>query len=172
MRRALFLLAVACVGLYEPGSANELIVRGAVTAYLWASAEAGPVGPPEAAYYTISVGGPEGPAAVVLTRAGSTPPPAGTYPVGATATGSGGFRGLVITGLPSHPSGVFQVRSGSLIVTAASPDRLVGRFELKAEGYLTRAPEQTGRMIAAQGEFVIHPREAGEAQSHRTGRDD
>jgi hypothetical protein len=154
MRGTLCLLAAACWALPDPTSTYELSVRGAIHVTAEGSAEAGPAGTPEEPYYTITLGGPDGEAAVVFTRAGSAPPPAGQYPVGEGQLGSGGFSGLVITGMPAHPTGVFRVRNGTITITAATPARLAGRFELRAVGFLTESPAADGREVIADGSFA------------------
>jgi hypothetical protein len=153
MRRTLFFVAAACWALPNP-STYEVRVRGAVTVTARGSAESGPVGTPEEPYYTITLGGPDGAVAVVFTRAGSAIPPVGVYLVGERELGKDGFSGLIITGMPAHPTGVFRVQSGTLTITAATPEHLTGRFELRAVGFLTESPTHDGREVTADGSFA------------------
>jgi hypothetical protein len=74
--------------------------------------------------------------------------------VGEREFSEAGFSGLVITGMPAHPTGVFRVQSGTLTITAATAERLSGRFELRAVGFLTDSPTQDGREVTAIGSFA------------------
>ncbi len=167
MRVTLCVLAAACGALEGSGLDFALQVRGTVNVMARGSAEVGPTGPPGEPYYTITLGGPDGDAAVVFTRAGSDYPPVGEYPVGERELTEGGFSGLVITGRPAHPTGVFRVQSGRLTITAGAADELAGRFELRAVGFLTEAPDADDRSVTVDGSFTVGA-PGGEAHSSRT----
>jgi hypothetical protein len=148
------LLAAACWSPADPISTYQLGVHGAVEVTATGRTEHGPAGTPEEPYYTITLGGPEGVAAVVFTSAGAEPPPVGAYPVRERGLGESGFSALIITGRPSHPSGVFHVQSGTITIVAATPERLAGRFELRATGFLTESPADDTREVVAEGSFA------------------
>jgi hypothetical protein len=149
-----FLLAATCLALLDSDASSLVVVRGAATIIARGTTQAGPSGTLEDPYYTITLGGPDGAAAAVFTRAGSTPPPVGVYPVGERELGGNGFSGLIITGMPAHPTGVFRAQTGTLTITTATSERLVGRFELHAVGYLTASPRQDDQAVTAMGGFT------------------
>jgi len=157
----LFFAAAASLAMLDSNSTSLLKVRGAVSVTARGGTEAGPSSTAEEPFYTITLGGPEGAAAAVFTRAGSAAPTAGVYPVGERELARSGFSGLIITGMPAHPTGVFRAQSGTLTITAASPKHLTGRFELRAVGFLTESPRDEGREVTATGGFA----------ARRTGRD-
>jgi hypothetical protein len=147
-------VAVAGLAMLNSNSSSLLKVRGAVMVIARGGTEAGPTGTPEEPYYTITLGGPEGAAAAVFTRSGSATPTVGAYQVGERMLGTNGFSGLIITGMPSHPTGVFRVQNGTLHITAATPMQLAGRFELRALGFLTESPRDDDREVTATGGFT------------------
>jgi hypothetical protein len=158
MRSTLLLLAAACCTIRDRNSSCEFSLRGALAATTRGSAEAGSGGTAQEPYYTISLGGAEGAAAAVFIRAGSAPPPVGTYQMGEEEFGTGGFSGLIIMGMPAHPTGVFRVKSGTLTVTAATPVQLTGRFELRAVGFLTKSPADDTQSVTVNGTFTARAR--------------
>jgi hypothetical protein len=154
MKWTLATLLVACWGTSERGSGYELNLRGAIPVTAEGSVESGTAGTAVEPYYTITLGGADGSAAVVFTRAGPDPPPAGTYRVGEGEMSWAGFSGLIITGMPSHPSGVFHAQSGTITITATPPEHLAGKFELRGVGFLTGSPAEDQREILADGHFA------------------
>lgn len=172
MRSILTFLAVACWALHDSSSSYELQVRGAVEVTARGSVDVGATGTPEEPYYTITLGGPDGAAAAVFTRAGSAYPAVGAYPVGERELSETGFSGLIITGMPAHPTGVFRVQSGTLTITAATAERLSGQFTLRAVGFLTESPTHEGREVTAVGSFAARgrDREAIRTLSRERGR--
>jgi hypothetical protein len=164
----LLLLAAACWNHRDPVSTSEFRLHGAVGVTARGGAEAGLAGTPEESYYAISLGGPDGVAAAVFTRAGAVPPPVGVYRMGEDELGSDGFSGLLIVGMPAHPSAVFRVRSGTLTVTAATPEQLSGRFELQAVGFLTDSPTRDRTEVTAEGSFTAS-RTDRDTTDHRQG---
>jgi hypothetical protein len=153
-------LAVACWAGQDQMTAYQLDVWGAVTVTARGRVEAGVTGMPPDPYYSITLGGPASKAGAVFTRVGSAPPPIGVYPVGESALGREGFSGIIITGMPAHPNGIFRIQSGTLSVTSSTPCEMTGRFELRAVGFLTEAPAASSRVITATGTFTapIRPR--------------
>lgn len=163
MRRfnpTLCLLALYCGPLQDAESSYELRVSGAVAVSERGKPEHGFAGTPQEPYYTITLGGAAGAAAVVFTRAGSALPGVGTYPVGEDQLMGNGFSALVITGMPSHPTGIFRVESGTLHITSSTSDALAGRFELRARGYLLHSPAKESWEVTAEGRFTTRGWEA------------
>ena len=150
------MLALSCQSL-DRSDHYSLDVAGTVTASARGRPEAGIVGVASEQCFTISLGGIDGDVAVILTRAGGAPILPGTYEVGDEAFRNGGFSGLVVTGLPAHPTGVFWAWSGRIEVITAERHRLTGRFELNALGYVTSSPDIAWRAIAARGTFAANP---------------
>jgi hypothetical protein len=153
-------IAVACWAGQDQATTYQLDVRGTVTVSARGPVEAGVTGTPPDPYYSITLGGPAGKAGAVFTRVGSAPPPVGVYPVGDSALGREGFSGIIITGMPAHPDGIFRIQRGTLSVTASTPCRMTGRFELRAAGFLTEAPTASEQVITATGTFTapVRPR--------------
>jgi hypothetical protein len=163
MRRfnsTLCLLALYCGPLQDAESSYELRVSGAVAVSESGKTEHGFAGTPEEPYYTITLGGADGAAAVVFTRAGSAPPAVGSYPVGEDQLEMNGFSGLIIAGMPAHPTGIFRVYRGTLQITSSTAAELSGRFELRARGYVTHSPAQEDREVTAEGRFTTRGWEA------------
>lgn len=163
MRWSFCLLALGCWQSAEPRPEFQLELTGAVTLTATGRVERGSAGPIDDAYYTITLGGRDGHAAVVFTRRSPVPATAGRYLVGEGQLNSDGFSGLIITGPPSHPTGVFQVQHGVLRLTQASAAQLTGEFELHAEGFLSESPEQDEWEITARGRFIAPANERGGA---------
>jgi hypothetical protein len=63
-----------------------------------------------------------------------------------------------VTGSPSRPSGVFQARSGELVITAVSDSTIRGFFRLEAIGFLAAEPEREDRTVTAAGTFAATER--------------
>jgi len=162
MRALLCLLATTSCSLPEPLPSYQINLRGAVVLTARGAVDAGPAGTAAEPYYSIALTGPDG-AAAVFTRVGAEPPPPGVYSVGERGSGEHGFSGLIITGMPAHPSGVFQARSGTLTLTAEGAGRLAGEFALEAAGFLTGAPEEDHRTVAAEGSFTARIRPAADS---------
>lgn len=152
---ALWILAMGCQGVEAPARQYELDVSGAVSAHERGPAEPASAGISDAPWFTITLGGQDGSAAAVFTRAGALAPVPGIYEVGELALQNGGFRALVVTGLPARPSGVFWAWSGTLRITSAEPGVLAGEFELRALGYRTDAPRSPWQAVTSQGQFNI-----------------
>jgi hypothetical protein len=150
----LCVFAAACWTSRDPAGSYVLEVRGAVTVAARGPVESGVTGAPPDPYYNITLGGPAGAAAAVFTRVGSTPPPVGVYPVGESALGREGFSGLVITGMPAHPTGIFRIQGGTLAITSRTADQLSGKFELRAVGFFTETPSDDHQVVTATGAFT------------------
>lgn len=172
MRWALLVLMATGSACGTPASSYEIRMHGAVEMTASGTTESGPAGTSEAPYYSITLGGTDGAAAAVFTRGGSTPPSIRDYPISEEALGRGGFSGLIITGQPSHPTGVFRVQRGTLSITALTPEVLSGRFELTAVGFLTEWPADDTKQLAATGRFTaqVAGRERSPALNLRLGQ--
>jgi len=99
---------------------------------------------------TLGANGEEG--AVVLTIWDGHRPGPGTYPISAEPAADG-VQALVVTGRADHPGGVFRPRRGTLTITSSSWNRITGRFEMKAEGYLANAPDRSDQAVTIEGSF-------------------
>ena len=63
-------------------------------------------------------------------------------------------RALVMTGSPTHPTGVFRGQAGHLIVTSATDNVIRGRFQVDAVGFLASDPADETRPMKATGMFT------------------
>jgi hypothetical protein len=160
---ALWFMAIACQGGAAPGHEYELDVSGAVSVHERGPADSASAGTSDAPWFTITLGGLDGTAAAVFTRATALPPEPGTYEIGELALQNGGFRALVVTGLPARPTGVFWAWSGTLRIMPAAPGALAGEFELRALGYRTDAVASPWQSVTSRGQFRVplHDRTPG-----------
>lgn len=132
----------------------EAATHGAVQAAPRGSAEFGTVDDNGRALFTLNMGAYSEQGAIVLTRGGARPAP-GVYRVSSAWTPSStDFHGLVVTGSPSRPTGVFHAESGSVTILASTADRITGTFELHGVGFLASAPEDENRELVATGSFA------------------
>lgn len=103
--------------------------------------------------FTLSMGAYREQGAMVLTRGGARPV-AGVYRVSSSWSQSPtDFHGLVVTGSPNRPTGVFHAESGSVTILASTADRIAGTFELHGAGFLASSPEEENRELVATGSF-------------------
>lgn len=153
MRWGFGLLALACWQTTDARPEFTLELTGAVALRTAGRVEHGSTGNAAEPWYTITLGGRDGAAAVVFTRRTPIPSGPGRYLVGEGQLASDGFSALIITGPPSHPTGVFQVQHGVLRLVNAGSSQLSGEFELHAAGFLSEAPEQDEWAITARGRF-------------------
>lgn len=131
----------------------EASAHGAVKTEPSGSASFGMVDDRGSALFTLNMGAYSEQGAIVLTRGGSRPAP-GVYRVSSSWTQSPvDFHGLVVTGSPSQPTGVFHARSGSVTITSSTADRITGTFELHGTGFLASAPEDEERELVVTGSF-------------------
>lgn len=88
---------------------------------------------------------------IVLARAGSARPAAGTYAI--TEAGSGtGWEVLYVIGEDDELAGLFLSRSGTLVITESTQLRLRGTIQFDAVGYLGDDIE-TEVEVSVQGSF-------------------
>lgn len=98
--------------------------------------------------------------AVVFSRVSSSRPEVGTYRVSPFQNGpesSEEFHALVSLGSVTMPTGVFRAVSGTVTITQSSETRVVGRYEVKAVGFLAAQPEIEDRVITVRGGFTAEP---------------
>lgn len=131
----------------------EAETHGAIQVDPSGSAEFATMANKGAPLFTLSMGAYSEQGAIVLTRGGSRPE-AGVYPVSSNWSERGSdFHGLVVTGSPSKPTGVFHARSGSVTITSSTADRISGTFELHGTGFLADSPENEDRELVVTGSF-------------------
>ena len=131
-------------------SAYDASIAGVVSQRASGAAEFGAVGVGSERSWSLTLGGYSEQGAVVLTRSAPVQPGAGIYRVSESGAE---FHGLVVTGSPSHPTGVFRVARGSMTITSSTPDRIAGTFALHAVGFLATAPESDDQEITVSGSF-------------------
>jgi hypothetical protein len=106
------------------------------------------------AVFTISLGANAEDGSVLFTRRSGERLSPGTYTVSAREDGTDDVRALVMTGPATRPTGVFQGRSGSLVITFASEREIRGTFRIEASGFLAARPEVEGRPVKVAGSFT------------------
>lgn len=136
-----------------PASAFEAELVGALTTTARGSAEFGAVRNDDGRSFSLTLGPASEQGAIVLSRSGGERLGVGSYPVREEGERSGDFHGLVITGSPSHPTGVFRIQQGTLTITSASSERLEGSFALSATGFLAAEPDREDRELTVTGSF-------------------
>lgn len=150
----LLLSGVALPRLNHAPSHYSARVSGALAATLAGSAEFGrPVNGEAERPFVITLGANGEDGALVLTRWDGQRPALGKYPISAEPTPEG-VQVLLVAGTPGHPAGVFRPSHGTLTITSSSWNRITGRFELNAQGYLTAAPDQDGLPVTIEGSFT------------------
>ena len=137
----------------ERPSMFEASTYGAISTAPRGSAEFGTAGIGAETMFALSLGAYSEQGAIVLTRRGAGRPAVGVYPVSESWESATDFHGLVITGSPSHPSGVFHAERGAVTITASSVDRITGTFELHGVGFLADAPADEQRELVVSGLF-------------------
>jgi hypothetical protein len=95
--------------------------------------------------------------AIVFTRGSEAPLAVGRYRISGRASGTDEIHALVLTGSPTHPTGVFPGESGWLVVTASSDRLITGRFQIDASGFLAAEPQREGRHVNVTGSFSATP---------------
>lgn len=139
-------------------STFEASTHGAVEATPRGAAEFGMVDDGQATRFTLNLGAWSEQGSVVLSRTGRGRPAVGVYPVSpARSERSGDFSGLVVTGSPSLPSGVFHAEGGSVTITSSTAERITGAFELHGTGWLAADPANESRTLVVSGSFSATP---------------
>lgn len=106
------------------------------------------------AVFTISLGANAEDGSVLFTRRSGERLSPGTYTVSAREDGTDDVRALVMTGSATRPTGVFQGRSGSLVISFASEREIRGTFRIEASGFLAAQPDVEGRPVKVAGSFT------------------
>jgi hypothetical protein len=136
-------------------SSFSAVVVGDISVSAKGEAEFGLVQPVPGAAPTLSVslGARSGTGAVVFSRARSPDLQPGVYQV----SEQGSVRALVVTGTPTHPTGVFRAQRGVLTVTQVSDESITGEFRLEATGFLASNPLDENRRVSVSGKFTALP---------------
>lgn len=160
--------ALLSIGPAGGGSRHEWTVAGALRAELTGNARFGPVhgrasacggNDCPASLFSLELGSYSEKGAVVFSRAGGERPKVGTYRVSPRVPGSDGaeFHAVVSLGSLERPIGVFSAVSGTVTITQSSDRRVVGRYELRAVGFLAEDPGIENREILVRGGFSADP---------------
>jgi hypothetical protein len=106
------------------------------------------------AVFTISLGANAEDGSVLFTRRSGERLSPGTYTISAREDGTDDLRALVMTGSATRPTGVFQGRSGTMVVTSASDQEIRGTFRIEALGFLAAQPDVEDRPVKVTGSFT------------------
>ncbi|MEO8636936.1 MAG: hypothetical protein ABI587_16805 [Gemmatimonadales bacterium] len=134
-----------------PASSYEASIAGVVSQRAGGAAEFGAVGMGDERSFSLTLGAYSEQGAVVLSRGGPIQPEPGSYRVSVTGDE---FHGLVVTGSPSHPTGVFHVVNGTITITSSTPERIAGTFALHAVGFMAVDPDRDAQEITVSGSFL------------------
>jgi hypothetical protein len=134
--------------LGEVHGAATATPRGDATYGIVPAADGGP------GMFSLSLGARKDDGAVLFSRSSGARLSVGTYQVSARDDGADDIRALVVTGSPTRPTGVFQARSGELVITSVSDTTIRGFFRLEATGFLAREPNREDRTVTAAGTFA------------------
>ena len=139
----------------ERQSSFRAEVRGDVVSNAWGEAEFGTINAVDrsSATFVLSLGVCGEQSALLFTRRNGTPLGVGRYRVSEAAEGADEIMALVITGSPTHPTGVFRGESGSLVVSEASERFIAGQFQIDAIGFTAAEPEREDRHLNVTGSF-------------------
>jgi hypothetical protein len=134
-------------------------VRGDVTSTASGRAEFGAIRTVDqsSAAFMVSLGICGVQSAILFTRGSEAPLAVGRYRISGRASGRDEVHALVLTGSPTHPTGVFQGESGWLAVTASSDRVIAGQFQVDAIGFLASEPQREGRRVNVTGSFSATP---------------
>jgi len=159
---AMCALALASAPLSGPDTSDfAFSVQGGITLVATGMARFGVVNgddhnPP---FFSLSLGGPDGNGALVLSRAKAEMPMAGHYTIAnwdaRDAKGST-FQALFVAGTPSQPEGVFWGESGTVTIRHTSPGRIEGVFTIKARGFRATDPDREDVTVTIHGTFTAN----------------
>jgi hypothetical protein len=136
----------------------EASMHGAVQARPQGAAAFGALESGSGPLFALNLGAYSEQGAIVLTRRGSARPAVGVYPVSQSwAAANEDFHGLMVTGSPEHPTGVFRAEGGSVTITSSTAERISGTFELFGTGFLATDPEDESRELVVSGSFSATP---------------
>jgi hypothetical protein len=157
------LVAASTAQLHPPETAGSSFfqaeIRGDLAASASGEAEFGPVHTVDqsSAAFVVSLGICGDQSAILFTRGSEAPLTVGRYRISSRASGTEEVSALVLTGSPTHPTGVFPGESGWLVVTGSSDRLLTGRFQIDATGFLAAEPQREGRRVNVTGSFSATP---------------
>ena len=158
----LYLLTMTLAASAPRSSWFEARTTGARTLTLRGAAEFGPgAATPAQAPFVLTLGAESPTGAVLFTRPDGARLQPGAYRL--DADGAAGLHALVVTGSPTHPTGAFRARGGTLTITRSRADFMEGRFDLDAVGFDAAAPGDEGKELIVHGAFTASP-------STRSGR--
>lgn len=154
-------LAVSSAPFTGPDSTGFAFnVRGGMTLVSTGAAQFGLVrgddrNPP---FFSLSLGGPSGNGALILSRARPEVPMAGHYGVASWDERDAGmtFQALFVAGTPSQPEGVFWGESGTVTIRRTSPGSIEGVFTIKARGFRASDPTREDVAVTIHGTFTAH----------------
>ena len=141
-------------------ASHESRIEGAVQTTLAGQAVFGPVRGGNSASFSLELGAYSDNGAVVFSRVSAERPRTGTYQVVAFGPGEESereFHALISLGSVAAPLGAFRAVSGTVTILQSTPAKIVGRYEVKAVGFLATDPENEGREITVRGGFTAEP---------------
>jgi hypothetical protein len=156
---AMCALALASAPLPGPDSSSfAFSVRGGITLAATGTARFGVVSGDSRnpAFFSLSLGGPDGNGALVLSRAAADLPIAGHYAVTSwdgRHQGGTTFQALFVAGTPGRPEGVFWGESGTVTIRRTSPGRIEGVFTINARGFRAVDPDREDVAVTIHGTF-------------------
>ena len=165
-REILFLASLmfaATTQVHPPETAEPSLfraeIRGDLTASASGDAAFGAIRTVDqsSAAFVVSLGVCGDESAILFTRGSEAPLAVGRYRISGRASGRDEVHALVLTGSPTHPTGVFPGESGWLVVTGVSDQLIAGRFEIDAVGFLAAEPQREGRRVHVTGSFSATP---------------
>jgi hypothetical protein len=118
------------------------------------------VGTSCSASFSLELGAYSNNGAVVFSRVSSERPSVGGYKVvefGPGAEAAEQFHVMVSLGPVAAPLGAFRGVSGTVTILQSSENRIVGRYEVKAIGFLAADPDNENREIVVRGGFTAEP---------------
>jgi hypothetical protein len=105
----------------------------------------------------VSLGAAASAGALQLTVAGDRPPAPGRYPIRSSwdelATDSTSFHASFMPGSVERPLGWYHGESGWVTITETDPNRMSGRFEVRARGFTAADPLDEEQWVTVQGSF-------------------
>ena len=159
---AMCALALASAPIPAPDTSDfAFTVRGGVTLVASGLARFGmvPGDGRNPSFFSLSLGGPDGDGALILSRALAEVPMAGHYAVtnwdGRDPKGAN-FQALFVAGTPSNPEGVFWGESGTVTIRHTSPGRIEGVFTIKARGFRAVDPDREDVTVTIHGTFTAN----------------
>jgi hypothetical protein len=106
---------------------------------------------------TISLGATGSEGSLSLYTDGGQLPRAGRYPVFFSwehpVAGGRWFHACFWAGKPDRPIGMFHGQSGWVTITDATPGRISGVFEIRAQGFLATNPSDEDQWVTLRGTF-------------------